>query len=254
MATKAQTSPTPTTPAPQADAPMWQRFAGRLQARDRIYGGIPKNEHIFESWQKTKQTRTPLYEPTPEEQAALGLVPATAMAERMRAEDAEDVGELDESVEAGETVFRRDETGLFLREFMLKSACKEATQRLGYYQKLKRNADGMGLRSHVQTGLYFLPRKLYLLRDDKPVTEPDGTDEAQGRVPTPKGPKSILRKSEYVERAVIDFEIKMLPFRGFGYGELCRVFALVCEIGVGAWRAREEGKLELLSFTEITEA
>jgi hypothetical protein len=220
------------------EASMWQRYAGRLQFRDRIYGGIPKNEHIFESWQRAKQNKVPAYEPTPEERERLGLVSAAEMTERMQAEDLADVGELDEDFEAGETVFRRDDTGLYLRDFMLKGALKEATQRLGYYQALKRNADGMGLRSHVQTGLYVIPRKLYLLRDDKPITEPDGSDEAQGRVPTPKGPKSILRKSEYVEHAVVEFQIKMLPFKGFGLKELTRVFELVGEIGCGAWRSR----------------
>jgi hypothetical protein len=178
---------------------------------------------------------------------------AVEMAERMAAEDREEAGELDEETEAGETMFRRDETGLHLRDFMLKGAYKEATQRLGYYQKLKRNVDGMGLRSWQQTGFYIIPRKLYLLRDGKPITEADGSDEAQGRVPTPKGPKSILRKSEYVEHASIAFQIKMLPFRGFGEPELRRVLELVCEIGCGAWRSREEGKMDVLSFEAIDE-
>jgi hypothetical protein len=127
---------------------LWQRFAGALQFRERVYGGLPKNPHIFDAWQKAKLAMVPLVEPTADERERLGLVSGAAMAERMAAEDREDVGELDETVEAGETVFRRDAEGcLVLREFMLKSAIKEATQRLGYYQKLKRNEDGMGLRS-----------------------------------------------------------------------------------------------------------
>jgi hypothetical protein len=235
------------------DTPMWQYFAGVLQFRDKIYGGIPKNEHIFESWQRAKQNKAPTYEPTPEERERLGLVPAAEMTERMQAEDAAEVGELDESVEAGETVFRRDDTGLFVRDFMLKGAIKEATQRLGYYQKLKRNEDQLGLRSHIQTGFYVQPRYLYLLRDDKPILEPDGSDEAQGRVPTPKGPKSILRKSEYVERAIMPFQIKMLPFKGFGEREIRRVLELACEVGVGSWRSREEGKMDLLSFEAVVQ-
>jgi hypothetical protein len=238
--------------APSAMLELWQRYAGTLQCRERVYGGIPKNPHIFDAWQKAKLAKVPVLEPTAEERERLGLVSGAAMAARMAEEDREDVGELDETVEAGETVFRRDAEGhLVLREFMLKSAIKEATQRLGYYVKLKRNADQMGLRSHLQTGFYIEPRNLYLRRDGQPLTEPDGCDEAQGRVPTPKGPKSILRKSEYVERPTLEFTIKMLPFKGFGYQELLRVLTLVCEIGVGSWRSREEGKPDLLSFEEI---
>lgn len=211
---------------------LWQRYAGALQFRERVYGGIPKNPHIFDSWLKAKQFPPDLVQ-----------------------ENKDDVaGELEESVEAGETVFRRDSTGLYLRQFQLKGATKEATQRLGYYVKLKRNEDQMGLRSHIQTGLYIEPRNLYLLRDGKPIREPDGYDEAQGRVPTPKGPKSILRKSEYVERPTIEFQLKLLPFKGFGYAELVRVLTLVCEIGVGSWRSREEGKLDLLAFAPIEAA
>jgi hypothetical protein len=242
-------------PAPKLSLDLWQRFAGALQFRERVYGGLPKNPHIFDAWQKAKLAKIVPVEPSPEERERLGLVTGAVMVQRMAEEDREDVGELDETVEAGETVFRRDAEGrLVLREFMLKSAIKEATQRLGYYQKLKRNEDGMGLRSWQQTGFYVDPRLLYLMRDGQPLTEPDGCDEAQGRVPTPKGPKSILRKSEYVERPTLEFTIKMLPFKGFGYPELARVLTLVCEIGVGSWRSREEGKLDLLSFEAVEEA
>src|SRR5215472_14312596 len=237
-------------PLPTID--LWQRYRGSLRFRERVYGGIPKNPHIFESWQKAKQARLVPIEPSAEERERFGLVTGGVMLQRIAEEDKEEVGELDETVEAGETVFRRDAEGrLVLREFMLKSAIKEATQRLGYYTKLKRNEDGMGLRSHMQTGFYVTPRTLQLLRDGVPLTEPDGSDEAQGRVPTPKGPKSILRKSEYVESPVIEFEIKMLPFKGFGYQELLRVLTLVCEIGIGSWRSREEGKLDLMSFEAV---
>src|SRR5215831_2555491 len=147
---------------------LWQRYAGALQFRERVYGGIPKNPHIFDAWLKAKQFPPDLVQ-----------------------ENKDDVqGELEESVEAGETIFRRDSTGLYLRQFQLKGAVKEATQRLGYYVipmcvskphfwqrslplpgeygkqhpdrisvhgmqigiKLKRNEDQMGLRSHIQTG------------------------------------------------------------------------------------------------------
>ena len=241
------TTPTPAPRAPKA-LPAWECYALTLQFRERVYGGIPKQQHVFDSWQAAKQSRIPMVEPTPEE-LARGLISAAEMAARMAEEDRAEVGELDEEVEAGETVFRRDATGLYLRQFQLKAACKESAQRLGLYQSLKRNADGMGLRSHVQTGVYIHPRNLYLRRDGKPLTEPDGSDEAQGRVPTPKGPKSILRKSEYVERAVIEAEIHLLPFKGFSEPELMRVLALAQEIGLGAWRAREEGTFDVVAFT-----
>jgi hypothetical protein len=232
---------------------MWQRFAVTMTFRDRVYGGIPRQQHVFDAWQRARQSKMTLVEPTAAE-LERGLVPAAEMAERMPEEDREEVGELEESVEAGETIFRADAQGIFLRDFMVKDAIKEATQRLGYYQRLKKNVDGMGLRSHLQTGVYVEPRRLYLLRDDKVLTAADGSDEAQGRVPTPRGPKSILRKSEYVDRPTITFQLKMLPFKGFAEPEWRRVLMLVCEIGVGAWRSREEGKLELISFGVITPA
>jgi hypothetical protein len=55
-------------------------------------------------------------------------------------------------------------------------------------------------------------------------------------------------------RPVLEFQLKMLPFKGFGYAELLRVLTLVCEIGIGSWRSREEGKLDLLSFAPIEAA
>ena len=218
----------PTSPAPAPKAPYWHCFTGTLQFRDRVYGGLPRNEHMFDAWQKAK-----------------------AFPPEIAQENREDVGELEESVEAGETVFRRDATGLHLREFQLKAACKEATQRLGLYQKLKRNEDQLGLRSWQQTGFYCLPKRLYLVRDGTHVMEPDGSEEAQGRVPTPKGPKSILRKSEYVERASCTFQLRMLPFKGFGLDELTAVLALAQEIGLGSWRSHGGGTFDVIEFRQL---
>jgi hypothetical protein len=45
----------------------------------------------------------------------------------------------------------------------------------------------------------------------------------------------------------------MLPFKGFGYQELCRVMALVCEIGVGSWRSREEGHFDIPAFARLAD-
>jgi len=193
-----------------------------------VYGGLPKNEHIFDAWQEAK-----------------------AFPPEIMAENREDVGELDESVDAGETVLRRDAEGIFLVNFMLKACLKEATQRLGYYQKLKRNEDLLGLRSWQQTGFYCLPKKLYLMRDGKHLTEPDGSEEAQGRVPTPKGPKSILRKSAYVERASCDFRLRMLPFKGFGIEELTAILALAQEVGLGSWRSHGGGTFDVIEFSQL---
>jgi hypothetical protein len=198
------------------------KVRAKVDGEDKIFGGLPKGE-VFERWVESKQ-----------------------IPEDIAEENRQDT-ELAEEIEAGLTVFRRDEAGLFLRNFQLKACLKEATQRLGYWKKHR------GLRGHMQTGMFIKPRKIYFQNSDgETLKEAVGWEEAQGRVYTPQGYKSILRKSEYVTDVRFEFEIHLLPFHGFGKNQLVEVLELMQWIGLGSWRSREEGKFGMLEFVAVT--
>ena len=189
-----------------------------ITAPNKLIGGLPKGD-LFDKWVAAKQIPPDIAD---ENKAELDLV---------------------EEVEGGITCFRRDEIGLFIRDFMVKACLKESAQRLGFTKAHK------GLKGHLQTGLYVKPRNIHFRNGaGENLQIPTGFEEAQGRVYTPAGYKSILRKAEYVTGAALAFEIHMLPFYGYGEDALQTTLALCQEIGLGSMRSREEGKFELVSF------
>jgi len=92
----------------------------------------------------------------------------------------------------GLTVFPQDESGLFLWNFHLKGFLKEAGNVLKDSLKVK------NLRSKIDNYVFIQPRKLYLKREDKHISEPDDIFERPLRAQTMQGPRVALTGSERI--------------------------------------------------------
>lgn len=105
----------------------------------------------------------------------------------------------------GWTGFREDEKGLYLLDYMLKGALKEAGN------TLKEELKETNLKSKINKYVFVFPRKIYILDENKaPLKAPDGIFERPLRAQTAQGERIALAKSDQVNAGRrLEFEIHL---------------------------------------------
>lgn len=117
----------------------------------------------------------------------------------------------------GLTVFRRDNGGLMLPDYMIRGFLKEAASAMGI------DKDTYGLHSKIDKWVFITNqnrtpiRWLPLMRDGVQLTKPDGQFERTLRAQTMQGPRVTFACSEIVNPpADLDFCIYVLPLGAEG--------------------------------------
>lgn len=119
---------------------------------------------------------------------------------------AEELGTLsaDKMETSGWSVFHKDEKGIFLYEYHIKGFLKEAATSIT-------GKDITAVKSKIDRWLFIAPRRLYLLRDGKPITKADGVLERPIRAMTMQGPRTCLKRSDMIRLgAQLSFQIKIV--------------------------------------------
>jgi len=150
-----------------------------LKFLGKTYGGIPMAKDVIEAWAETKSL--------PEETKKAAL----------------DQGkDPDEIVERSWTTFLRDDKGLYLECRQIKAMVKESISIL----RLASDKRGLGQDKQHNFEIFDTDGfygKIYLGK-----TEADGYDDGVVHAMTPQGPRSSLKRKDYVEKAEIKFLIK----------------------------------------------
>jgi len=138
---------------------------------------------------------------------------------------------LPEDAVANRTVFPRDENGLHLFNFHVKGLLKEAGNTLKQQLKIK------NLRSKIDNYVFIHPRKIYITRDGKPVTEPDDVFERPLRAQTMQGPRVALTASERVKApAEITFTVELVENDEIAMDTIHTLLDFGRLKGMGQWR------------------
>ena len=218
--------------------PAWRYYKVRLRILNRLYGGLPGNPDLIAGFLQGKGK-------SPEDIAK--LAPQIAAELPKQSEDRSEEGIL--------TVFKRDaENTPFIETRQIKAMMKESVSA----SQMWRRATLFGLRSRIGDNIF--PKgeggddltQIYLYREGKKLTQPDGKQPSVGHVRTAMGEKSILKVSEYVEKAEIQFDLKVM-------GDmvtpvvLTEILAYGEELGLGANRSTEAGKFKVLEIKETNE-
>ena len=209
---------------------LYDKYRVTIQMRDWICGGMPKNPDMIETWIKA---RTGHDDEQTEEQTK------------------EAVEALIESeTEACWTGFSGDENGLFIWCRQIKAMFKEAATMLRVTVTKK------GSKQILQHGFEIKAtdghdRRVYL-----GVKEPSGSEEGPIHVTTPQGPRTALKRFDYVEKARIQFEVWVLKTdarekRHVGEKELIKMLTFAQENGLGANRSQGYGKFDVVEFSKI---
>jgi hypothetical protein len=221
----------------------WTRYRVTLEFDDRIVGGVPAHQadttyderrDAVESW-LSKQTGE---KPPPE-----GLVE-----EVMNDPDIP-------TVEIGPlNTFKRDDDALYIEARQVKAMLREGAQRLGIIAKKR------GSRQVIQHDLHVVgqdKQKIRLCRAGVWLQEPDGVDERPISVMTRQGPRTAIKRFEYVTEPTITFTVQLLA-GGIGDKivsaiELKQMMELGGWLGLGADRSQGAGMFTVVSVDLLTE-
>lgn len=199
----------------------WKKIKVVLQVRDRLLGGVPKNPEMIEGWVR-------------------GLVKKGKLAEdEATAIIAETKDSIEQTEEKSWTGFKRDAEGIYIEERHIKGHLKETAKVVGAFKDIK------GFRELITKGLYVKPEKIHL------APEPNGYQEESGQVMGMRGPRSILKRRDYLEKPKVVFTLWVLPRAK--PDDIRALFEMGQEVGLLTDRTLGYGKYDLVSFEELKE-
>ncbi len=226
---------------------MWARYEVALRFRERLYGGVPKDPKIVESWLAKKTgfsdevTRAQVVQ-TLRERGVVGLT--DDMTQEELQEHVKDMADLKASG------FKFDNLSIYIEGRQVIAAIKESTNVL--YAGERWGATKKGPKAYVTERVFIPSSKVRLYKPDGKTffTEPEGIDLNMVHTFGPQGPVSAFTRNEYVDGAFAKFELKALR----GHVEVdrfVRIFMHISENGIGASRSQGRGKLDVIKFDEI---
>jgi len=203
---------------------MYKRYQVELRFRDKILGGIPVAKELIEPWLRARGMEEKAIKEVAEDVAeAVGAVPAA-------------------EVERAWTTFKRDDKGIYIEERQIKALLREAAFVLRLTQK-------RGLRDTIAHGVFTEPDRIYLTRDGQQITAPDGVIEGPIHVMTAQGPRSSLKRQDYIEKAEAQFTLMVAgPSTGeqtISVRDLAEMWIHAQDIGLGASRSQGYGKFSV---------
>lgn len=228
-------SSSPRTPDPRFNATaLYDIYRATLTFRDKVCGGTPKNPDLLRGW---------IAATTEHDDAT-----TTAQVDEARA------ALLAPTEEKSWNGFRGDETGLYLEARQIKALFRECAT------MLRVTVDKRGSKQIFQHGFEIKgSNSRYLDRLYLGVKEPSGCDEGPIHVDTPQGPRTAIKRVDFVAAPTLSFEIWVLSTataetRHIGEKDLVRMLTFAQENGCGADRSQGRGKFDVTGFEVLQKA
>lgn len=208
---------------------LYDIYRVEIAIRDRLCGGMPKSADLIEAWVKAttgyndQQTKAQ----TDEARAVL----------------------LEEVTERSWNGFPADASGVFVWARQIKALFKECAT------MLRVTVDKRGSKQIFQHGFEI---KSMTGGDRIHIGRPkaDGYSEGPIHVQTPQGPRTALKRVDYVERPTLTFEVWVLSTapaetRHVGQEDIETMLTFAQENGLGADRSQGMGKFDVVSFDVV---
>ena len=107
-----------------------------------------------------------------------------------------------------------------------------------------------GLMSTMAERVFVDDLYIPMIVDGQLVVEPTGTEQRIKHVMTPQGPRSAINVVDFVERPTLSAVIRVQD-DFLSPAEWLRIMEIAENIGIGADRARSDGKFDLVEFEEL---
>ena len=205
---------------------LYDIYQVKIRLRDKLCGGMPKNPELIKAWVES----------------TTGHADATTEAQTKEAIEAL----VDEVTERSWNGFPADAKGIFVWARQVKALFKECAS------MLRVTVDKRGSKQIFQHGFEIKgPEKYDRVYLGK--TKADGYDEGPIHVQTAQGPRTALKRVDYVENVELVFDIWVLAAhpaetRYIGKEDLERMLTFAQENGLGADRSQGRGKFDVLDF------
>jgi hypothetical protein len=209
---------------------LYDKFAVTIKIRERLCGGMPKNPDMIHAWVKSRTG----HDDEQTEQQTKEAIEALIEAE----------------TEACWTGFPADERGLFIWCRQLKAMFKESASMLRVTVTKK------GSKQILQHGFEIKGADGDDQRIRLGVSQPSGSEEGPIHVMTAQGPRTALKRFDYVQGVQIKFQVWVLKTapqekRHVGEKELIQMLTFAQENGLGANRSQGYGKFDVVEFAKI---
>jgi hypothetical protein len=189
-----------------------------LQFRDQLHGGIPRSPELIKGW-----------------------LEARGMSDAAKRTEQELGDQLLEKEERAWNGFKSVNGSLVIEARQVEACLKECASVSGMTQRKEKR----GLKQILQHGLFVAPPFIPLGK-----TLPDGCEERAVHAMTRQGPRTALKRTDYVDKPRIEFTIKVLP-RILTDADLAELLALAQENGIGANRSQGAGKCDIVECERI---
>lgn len=218
------------------------RYHVELQVHDKIIGGIPSDPDTIRKWLESRIVGAP-------DAVLAELIEETTAATIEKTGRPPSVGELVDKL-AGQTAsntFKRHDGQLVYEGRCMKAALKEAAN-VAYP-----GTNWPGKPAGIKKGLMrYLAERVFI--DDLYIPLgaeiPSGTEQRIKHVMTPQGPRSAINVVDYVEQPKLSFTVAVLD-DCLSTEVWARMWECAEEIGIGADRARSDGRFELVTWDHI---
>lgn len=229
-----------------AETNQWEHYRTRLQFRDRLMGGIPKDPKIIQNWLKSRagiEKAEELHRAVVRTLRELGA----ELPEHATIEEIEAAAEVFAGERNCNGFYRDPERGLYIAARIVKAMIKENTNATLTQpgNEGRRGPTKKGVKSWVAENVFVAPYAIFLDR-----MEPDGVELQIVHVTGPQGPKSSLTYVEYVERASITLYIKAWRDR-VSHEDWVEIWNHAEESGLGAARSQEYGKFDVVEWERV---
>ncbi len=212
---------------------LYNRWRVQCAFREWLVGGMPRNADLIEAWVKA------------------GTGHNDDKTKKLIQENAELV--VNEVAEKMWTGFPEDKDGIFLPTRQIKAMLKQSGSLLRLTEKKR------GSKQILAEGLEVVAISTNgkpAHRDRIRLPEVTGMHEQAIHVKTPAGPRSALKRFDYVSKPVLNFEIWVLKTdskekRHIGETELVDILTHGQENGLGASRSQGYGKFDVVEFQSL---
>lgn len=196
---------------------LYKKYQVEIEIRDKLLGGKPKTDKLIKGWLKSRGRENTV--------------------ER----EIEEIDLLEEEKKAW-SGFKKDNQGLYLDSYQIKGMIKEVVKVL----KLSRSV--RGLVNLLTSGFFIYPARIYLGKD-----KPDGFIEETAQVMGRMGPRSIVKRHDYVEKVNLSFEVRFFDTKVLNEETLRLILEAGQEVGLGTNRHEggEFGKFEVIKLEKV---
>lgn len=243
------------------------RYLVTIEFIDRVLGGQPKSEEVMRKWLEGKLTREAKAaekrgQPFPDEEQRQEII--DIQASNMAGQS------VDEIIDAGEdrawTGFPMDEEGPWLGNYQVEACIRDILTSLG----ITVNKRGLKQTKQHLTQVWACDeagdillgaqgRRLRFYKNGELVRAPEGYVEMTAHVMTAQGPRAVLKRHDYIERASVSFLLTtarksdMAKREGAHLGEkdIAKVLSYMTGNGLGCSRSQGYGKFTVTAFAKL---